>query len=82
VVPIIALTDDQCAQFENPSVNQPHFAGWPEAGSRAMQRIAKGGHGWIEVQKDRYRFRAESDGGIQIRILIDDYLACEVVWEG
>lgn len=37
---------------------------------------------WIDVQDDRYRFIAIDDmGKITIRIVIAEYLACEVAWE-
>ena len=37
---------------------------------------------WVDVQEGRYRFQAIDDGGvITIRIVIGEYLACEVTWE-
>lgn len=37
---------------------------------------------WIDVQDDRYRFIAIDDmGQIVIRIVVAEYLACEVAWE-
>jgi hypothetical protein len=37
---------------------------------------------WIEVQPDSYRFLAVDDvGGIVIRIVMSEYLACEVAWK-
>jgi hypothetical protein len=36
---------------------------------------------WIDVQEDRYRYLAIDDiDGIKIRIVIAEYLGCEVVW--
>lgn len=37
---------------------------------------------WIDVQDERYRFIAIDDmGQIVIRIIVAEYLACEVAWE-
>ncbi len=58
---------------------------WPEVGSRAMQRLATGTNltadGWIDVQPGRYRFHALAGDGIDVRIVINEYLACHVRWE-
>jgi hypothetical protein len=36
---------------------------------------------WVEVQEDRYRYLAIDDiGGIEIRMVIGEYLACKVCW--
>jgi len=36
---------------------------------------------WVDVQQGRYRYLAIDDGGqIQIKIVIGEYLACEVTW--
>lgn len=36
---------------------------------------------WIDVQDDRYRYLAiDNVGGIVIRIVVAEYLACEVAW--
>lgn len=36
---------------------------------------------WIDVQDDRYRYLAVDDGdGVNIKIVIGEYLACEVSW--
>lgn len=37
---------------------------------------------WVDVQDDRYRYLAIDDiGGIVIRIVIAEYLGCEVAWQ-
>lgn len=37
---------------------------------------------WIEVQAERYRYQAIHDeGGVTVRYVIGDYLACEVHWD-
>ena len=36
---------------------------------------------WVEVQDGRYRYLAIDDvGGVVIRIIVSEYLACEVAW--
>jgi len=36
---------------------------------------------WVDVQEDRYRYLAIDDvNGVVIRIVISEYLACEVAW--
>ena len=36
---------------------------------------------WVEVQEERYRYLAIDDvGGIVIRIIVAEYLGCEVAW--
>ena len=36
---------------------------------------------WLHVQEGRYRFLAIHDvGGIAVRIVVSEYLACEVAW--
>lgn len=37
---------------------------------------------WVDVQEGRYRFQAIDDCGVvRIKIVIGEYLACEVAWE-
>jgi hypothetical protein len=36
---------------------------------------------WTDVQDGRYRYLAVHDQGVSIRIVIDEYLACEVAWD-
>jgi hypothetical protein len=86
-VPLPLLSKQARSEFEA----RPHcseLVGWPEVGSRAMQRLAASvtagfdfDGGWVEVQAGRYRYLAFADGGIIIRMVISEYLACEVVWE-
>jgi hypothetical protein len=40
-------------------------------------------NGWIDVQDDHYRYLAIEDGAtITIRMVIREYLACQVIWAG
>lgn len=37
---------------------------------------------WVDAQEDRYRYLAtDQDGLIRVRMVLGEYLACEVVWE-
>lgn len=36
---------------------------------------------WIVVQKARHRFQTSQEGGLRIRFVIRNYLACEVAWD-
>lgn len=77
-----------------PAVERDAFEGlhddviaiWPEVGTRAMQRLLVVGNdvfteGWLVVQDGNYRFRVDTDDGMRVRIVLREYLACEVVWE-
>ena len=63
----------------------PESAIWPEVGSRAMQRLIIArkdvtAEGWIEVQPDRYRYFVVAAGPVMVRVVLSEYLACEVIW--
>lgn len=87
VVPLPLLSEEARAQFEaGPRCGE--LAPWPEVGSRAFQRLAYSvtagfdfDGGWVEVQPGRYRYLAFADGGVTIRMVISEYLACEVIWD-
>jgi len=56
---------------------------YPEVGSRAMLRMFEHGvpaASWIVVQPGLYRFLASPGLPVLVRIVIGEYLACEVVW--
>ena len=89
VCPIQAMTARQVDQFEN----VPHGSGWPEVGSRMMQRafiIHRPGDAqevyfdsWQVVQDGVYRYAVtQGSGGILVRMVLREYLACEVGWNG
>jgi hypothetical protein len=81
-VPLIAMSAEGRREFES----GPDLAGWPEIGSRAFLRAvgvgpyAHSDGGWVDVQKGRYRYSVE-DGG-PVRIVLGEYLACAVAWDG
>lgn len=62
------------------------LSGWPEVGSRAMNRVIIAlrksfVEDWLIVQEGNYRYRTSQDGGLQLRFVIREYLACDVLWE-
>jgi hypothetical protein len=85
-VPLTLLSEETRGQFEaGPRCGE--LAPWPEVGSRAFQRLVDSGTagfdfdgGWIAVQPGRYRYLAFAEGGVTIRMVISEYLACEVIW--
>lgn len=59
---------------------------WPEIGSRAFIRACKGLEtegcdSWRVVQPSRYQYLVSQSAGDFVRLLIADYLACEVCWD-
>lgn len=78
--PYQLLKDNEITSFES----EPVINLWPEVGSRAMIRIASNSsisRPWIIVQPGRYRYLAYENNGIIVRIVISEYLACEVIWK-
>ena len=81
------LSDDQRAAFEKVAGDN-YIDLWPEIGSRAFlrafgkppDRIPLSG-GWVVVQPDRYRYTVVETGGVLVRMVLSEYLACEVVWK-
>ena len=83
IAPLELLTNEQREIFEN----QPHAYGWPEIGSRAFINLIVGmdktwdaESGWHLLQPGRYRYMVAQPGEIVVRIVLSEYLACEVVW--
>ena len=81
-VPLELMSDQERFNFENPIGS----AVWPEVGSRAMQRLVEvdqgaSPSGWLDVQPGRYRFHASIGNGVEIRIVIHEYIGCFVQWE-
>ncbi len=81
-VPLELMGEQERFEFENPQGSEV----WPEVGSRAMQRLVELGpgtqrSGWLEVQPDRYRYHASIGSGIEIRIVIHEYIGCLVWWK-
>ena len=80
-MPLSLMTDAQRDAFESAEPS----AVWLEVGSRAMQRIVVGTDGalggWLIVQPERYRYHAFLGSGIDMRIVLHEYLACCVHWK-
>ena len=80
-LPVIRMTVDQRNAFEEISLG----SGWPEVGSRMMQRVVGIEplvDSWVLVQDNVYRYAVLQDyGEIVVRSLIRNYLATEVAWE-
>jgi hypothetical protein len=37
--------------------------------------------GWLLIQDGNYRFRVSEEDGLTVKIVLREYLACEVVWK-
>lgn len=66
--------------------NNGVVAGWPEVGTRAMQRLLVVGsdvfkEDWLVIQPENYRFQVHADDGVRVRIVLREFLACEVAWD-
>ncbi len=62
------------------------IAAWPEVGTRAIQRLLVVGsdvhkEDWLVVQPHNYRFRVDTDDGVRVRIVLREYLACDIAWD-
>jgi hypothetical protein len=79
IAPLPLLDEASRDAFESP----PAECICPEVGSRAMTRMFEHGEpspSWIVVQPGRYRFLASPGLPLLVRLVIGEYLACEVVW--
>jgi hypothetical protein len=81
IAPLERMSESEREDFEV-SVTPP---GWPEVGSRAMQRLViatpQPDAPWLVVQDNLYRFHASPEPRATIRIVINEYLACLVRWD-
>lgn len=82
-VPFVAMSDEQRATFESASTSSAAL--WPEIGSCAFVGAVKNSpisykNGWLTVQTNRYRYFVNQAGGLVIRMVLSEYLACRVVW--
>lgn len=80
--PITAMADRDVEQFLNPQ--ETLF--WPEIGSRTFIQTYKqlsefAVDHWHVVQPRRYQYLVSQADGLFVRILLSNYLACEVRWE-
>jgi len=80
-LPLVSMSAHERQRYlEYPLAEQ---AGWPEIGTRAFVRTARGqsAEGWIIVQPGRYRYLVrEEPEGLAVQFILSEYLACRVVW--
>ncbi len=84
--PLQILSDGEISAFEQ--LADGNLDLWPEIGSRAFlrasgespDRLPLSGD-WIVVQPDRYRYAVAETGGVIVRMVLSEYLACEVAWD-
>lgn len=80
--PLVSLDEEVVADFLSP-VDTPF---WPEIGSRAYIKEVKKmtwprSDNWQVIQPGRYQYLVSQADGDFVRILLSDYLACEVKWD-
>ncbi|MBP3126070.1 hypothetical protein [Thalassospira sp. ER-Se-21-Dark] len=81
VQPLTSLSAESRRAFEEAPISAGGV--WPEVGSRMTLRVLAGydlAGGWIEVEKERYRYAVNWEGEVVIRTVIWDYLATETIW--
>ncbi|MFH1717063.1 MAG: hypothetical protein ABIF19_06910 [Planctomycetota bacterium] len=81
--PLAVISDEERAAFELPSSSSVKL--WPEVASRALKRavnnsLSEGQYGWFTLQPNRYRYLVDQTKGLDIRMVLSEYLACRVVW--
>ena len=83
MVPLMVMSDEQRVAFET----VPESPGWPEIGSRAFVNLIVASdrahpveNGRTILQPGRYRYIVAEPGGIEVRMVLSEYLACEVAW--
>ena len=81
--PLLAMTWAEEREFERS--DERVLAAWPEVGSRAMQRLLVVDRdvfreGWLVVQDGNYRYCVTQEGRLKVKIILREYLACEVIW--
>jgi hypothetical protein len=61
---------------------------WPEIGSRAFQRAVEGNGRssekrdfWKTIQGGRFRYMIDKDPFLRVRMVINEYLACDLTWD-
>ena len=78
-MPLVSMTSEIRGRFEEP----PALTVLPEVASRALQRAALSSTrvaDWIVVQPGRYRYLTWVGDITLVRLVIREYLACEVRW--
>ena len=83
IKPLPLMMADEREAFER---DDDAFGIWPEVGSRAMQRVLVAGtdsfvEEWVNVQEGNYRFRTSQSNELTVKIVLREYLGCEIVWD-
>ncbi|MBR8314246.1 hypothetical protein KDW36_13695 [Burkholderia dolosa] len=85
VAPLETLDKIQREEFEGLAAgNEVELANWPEVGSRMMTRLLTGQNlngPWVIVQEGVYRYSILQQGFFLVRIVIEEYLAAEILWD-
>ncbi len=82
VSPLCTMSMEATQQFNTPPIENI----WPEIGSRAFMRAVGVNSnvylddGWQVIQPARYRYLDSYSGGMIVRIVLSECLACEVSW--
>ena len=79
ILPFPLMSPAERIDFEHP----PSSTSWPEVGSRAfVQAVTRPTLDsiWTVVQPDRYRYALTQRQNISVRIVLSEYLGCEVIW--
>jgi hypothetical protein len=81
-LPLVAMDEKAVMDFLRPQATP--F--WPEIGSRAFIRAWKqspqlGVDHWKVVQPGRYQYLVSQADGLFVRLVLSEYLACEVRWD-
>ncbi|EOG1934978.1 hypothetical protein ACQFZT_004408 [Providencia stuartii] len=81
IFPLPAMAKEQLEMFF--SLSSSHL--YPEIGSRAFVNVLSGKvsafENWLVVQNSRYQYAVGQSEGDWVKIIINDYLACHVVWD-
>jgi hypothetical protein len=81
-IPLVTMNESLVTEF----LSSKATPFWPEIGSRAFIRACRqfpdvDADSWQIVQPGRYQYLVSQAEGLFVRILLSDYLACEVRWE-
>jgi len=83
--PLVCMSLAELHEFERAGAGEPR--GWPEIGNRAFLRACGAephtdpSSPWVQVQESRYRYSIDQFRGVVVRMVLAEYLACEVEWE-
>ncbi len=81
-MPILYMTKEQFELFNTPLVE----SGYPEIGSRKFCQLFVtdnqiiNSSSWEVIQQGRYKYLVSYSGQIIVRMVLSEYLACEVIW--